>query len=340
MMPPKGRKHCRSLTPGVLSNLPDNVIDVILMCLPCKDAVRTSILSKKWRYRWCRLTELTLDSSIWKGQDLLNPTIKFTKVIYQLLSLHEGPITKFTLNMAFLEKTCPTIDKVIYFLSRNQIQDLVLIFPWHERYKLPSSFFKCLQLRHLILNHCSIHPPSVFQGFARLTSLVLYEVLISSELLESLISHCPLLEQLVTMKAEDLDFAKIFESCSSLEFLTLNFFSTKFFAEEGYETPTRLPYDLAVKQFHLVEIKLVDSYMLANAICLIRSFPCLESLEIQLIKLLLAKSPVLVRLLIDTYYLDKAPLERRLEIFAKISNFSCASPEAAVVYEKFKFHID
>lgn len=62
--------------------------------------------------------------------------------------------------------------------------------------------------------------------------------------------------------------------------------------------------------------------------------------EMQLIKLLLAKSPVLVRLLIDTYYLDKAPLERRLEIFAKISNFSCASPEAAVVYEKFKFHID
>ncbi|KAM3201472.1 hypothetical protein P3L10_033835 [Capsicum annuum] len=209
MMPPKGRKHCRSLTPGVLSNLPDNVIDVILMCLPCKDAVRTSILSKKWRYRWCRLTELTLDSSIWKGQDLLNPTIKFTKVIYQLLSLHEGPITKFTLNMAFLEKTCPTIDKVIYFLSRNQIQDLVLIFPWHERYKLPSSFFKCLQLRHLILNHCSIHPPSVFQGFARLTSLVLYEVLISSELLESLISHCPLLEQLVLSNLEILNTVEI-----------------------------------------------------------------------------------------------------------------------------------
>ncbi|KAF3614906.1 putative F-box/FBD/LRR-repeat protein-like isoform X1 [Capsicum annuum] len=321
MMPPKGRKHCRSLTPGVLSNLPDNVIDVILMCLPCKDAVRTSILSKKWRYRWCRLTELTLDSSIWKAQDLLNPTVKFTKVIYQLLSLHEGPITKFTLNMANLEKTCPTIDNVIYFLSRNQIQDLVLIFPWHERYKLPSSFFKCLQLRHLILNHCSIHPPSVFQGFARLTSLVLYEVLISSELLESLISHSPLLEQLVLSNLEILNTIEIdapmlrsFDFEGDISSICLKNVPLLFFAEEGYETPTRLPYDLAVKQFHLVEIKLVDSYMLANALCLIRSFPCLESLEIQEVLLnisflyVVVSGPVFVLIFISNIVLRVAML--------------------------------
>ncbi|PHT64762.1 hypothetical protein T459_29187 [Capsicum annuum] len=232
MMPPKERKRCRRLTP-----------DVFLIML----------------------TELTLDSSLWKARDLLDPTVKFTKV---------------------------------------------------------------------------------------------------------------------TMKAEDLDFAKIFESCSSLVFLTLNFFSTKFFAEEGYETPTRLPYDLAVKQFHLVEIKLVDSYMLANAICLIRSFPCLESLEIQaygdakdghileslelehlsdvtfnhlkevklecfssmmpemqLIKLLLAKSPALVRLLIDTYYLDKAPLERRLEIFAKDMTISGWDVLISMFCNNFVYHM-
>ncbi|XP_047259843.1 uncharacterized protein LOC124892658 [Capsicum annuum] len=73
MKPPKGRRHCRSLTPDVISDLPDNVIDVILLRLPCKDAVRTSILSKKWRYHWCRLTELTLDSSLRKTKkDFLN----------------------------------------------------------------------------------------------------------------------------------------------------------------------------------------------------------------------------------------------------------------------------
>ncbi|MCD9558903.1 hypothetical protein HAX54_016593 [Datura stramonium] len=48
-MPSKGRKHCRSLPPDFLRNLHHNVIDVILMRLPCKDAVRISILSKQWR---------------------------------------------------------------------------------------------------------------------------------------------------------------------------------------------------------------------------------------------------------------------------------------------------
>ncbi|PHU22236.1 F-box/FBD/LRR-repeat protein [Capsicum chinense] len=83
MMPPKARrKHHRSPLPDALSYLPDNIIDVILMCLPCKDAVRTSILSKKWRYHWCRLSELTLDWSLWQTEkDLLNPTVKFTKII-------------------------------------------------------------------------------------------------------------------------------------------------------------------------------------------------------------------------------------------------------------------
>ncbi|KAL3355176.1 hypothetical protein AABB24_019321 [Solanum stoloniferum] len=280
MMPPKGRKHCRSLLPDVLSYLPDNISDVILMHLPCKDAVKTSILSKKWRYHWCRLTELKLDESLWKTKkDLLNPTVKFTKIIYQLLTLHEGPITKFTLNVAHLE-SCPEIDNFICFLSRNDIQHLVLHLPLGKMYKLPSALFTCSQLRHLNLHNCSIHHLSAFQGFNKLISLELCGVTISSEVLESLISHCPLLEQLVLdiaensntveinapmlssfnfsgnissiclknvpclvkaslecdyIKAEDLDFAKVFESCSALEYLLFNLFNSGYSGRLRYE---------------------------------------------------------------------------------------------------------
>ncbi|XP_070003414.1 F-box/FBD/LRR-repeat protein At1g13570-like [Nicotiana sylvestris] len=330
MMPPKRRKYCRSLPPDVLSDLADNVIDVILMCLPCKDSVRTSILSKKWRYHWCRLTKLTLDSSLWvTKKDLLNPTVKFTKIIYQLLSLHEGPITKFTLNIGFLEN-CPDIGNFISFLSRKDIQHLVLDLSWKKLYKLPSSLFTCSQLRHLTLRD--------------------------------------------DMRAENLDFAKVFESCSALEHLRLDFFNTMFY-DHYDEAPTRLPFVLnSVKQFYLPHIMLIDSYELSFALFLIRSFPCLEYLEIQvyneedsgteeslelkhlskvtfnhlrevkielctrrtsemqLIKLLLANSPVLVRTLIDRKFLDDEPLDTRLQVFAEISKFSHASPKAEVVY--------
>ncbi|XP_059307220.1 F-box/FBD/LRR-repeat protein At1g13570-like [Lycium ferocissimum] len=423
MMPRKGRKHNQILTPDVLSNLPDNVIDVILVRLPCKDAVRTSILSKKWRYHWCRLTELTLDESHWPTEeDCRDPTIKFSKIIYQFFTLHEGPITKFTLNLVDLGST-PEIDNFIYFLSRNGIQHLVLHFAWDMECKLPSSLFMCSQLRHLDLHGCSLHPPSVFTGFDRLTSLELREVTISSEFLKSLISHCPLLQQLVLNmlnvyemfniieinapmlrsfdfsgyissiclknapllvkvsltcydNVEDLDFAKSFESCSALEHLLLDLSYTEIFDEEAYEAPTRLSSDFnCVKRFYLPDIMLVDSYKLSLALCWIRSFPYLEYLEIevynifgggtgeslelkrlsdmtfnhlrevklqfgtrgmsqmQLIKLLLANSPVLVRMLINTRYLDDGTPDTRLKIFPEISNFLRASPKVEVVYK-------
>ncbi|KAF3649723.1 putative ribonuclease H protein-like [Capsicum annuum] len=181
------------------------------------------------------------------------------------------------------------------------------------------------------------------------------------------------------MNAEDLNFAKVFESCPALEHLILDFTYAEFFAEEGYEAPTRLPFDLSVKRLYLY--MLMRSSKLSYALCLIRSSPYLESLEIQahgraknddrivkslelehfsdvtfnhlrevklrclsgtapemqLIKLLLVKSPELVRMLIDIQV--DVPLEARLKIHAEVSNFLRASPEAEVVYEKIECHI-
>lgn len=57
--------------------------------------------------------------------------------------------------------------------------------------------------------------------------------------------------------------------------------------------------------------------------------------ETQLIKILLAKSRVLLRILIDTCYLPDKPLDTRSKIFAKVSNFLIASPKAEVVYIDF-----
>lgn len=82
MMPTTGKKHHCS---DVLSNLPEDVIDAIMTCLPLQDAVWTSILSKKWRYNWCRLQWLTLDQSLWKTEkDKEYPTTKLENVMYHI----------------------------------------------------------------------------------------------------------------------------------------------------------------------------------------------------------------------------------------------------------------
>ncbi|XP_059315424.1 F-box/FBD/LRR-repeat protein At1g13570-like [Lycium ferocissimum] len=198
MLPEGKGLGCQRVPPVTISNLPNNVIDVILMCLPLRDAVRTSILSKKWRYVWSRLPELTLDQTLWETtKDFISPTIKFTNIIYHILTLHSGPIMKFTLSIPNLGN-CPKFDNLMYFLSKNDIQDLVLYLPNENpySYKLPSSFFTCLRMRHLALANCLLHPPPDFNGFDRLVSLELYEVTITSKSLESLVNRSPLLERL------------------------------------------------------------------------------------------------------------------------------------------------
>ncbi|KAM3327949.1 hypothetical protein P3S68_033411 [Capsicum galapagoense] len=218
MMPPTGRECRQGLPPDVLNDLLDNVIDIIVMSLPFKDAVRTSVLARKWRYLWCRHRSLKFDDSIWRTRgmalaqrtqkDKLYPSVKFRKIVFQILTHHEGPITKFKLEIPDLEE-CPDIDNFIYFLSRKDIQHPVLRLSEHELYKLPSSLFICSQLTHLNLHNCSINHPLACEGFPRLVSLELCNVTISSESLGCLISHCLLLEKLVLKISETVNLIPI-----------------------------------------------------------------------------------------------------------------------------------
>ncbi|KAJ1383996.1 Leucine-rich repeat domain superfamily [Sesbania bispinosa] len=47
----------------IISNLPESIIGRILSFLPTKDAVRTSVLSKRWTFMWTSITKLDLDDS-------------------------------------------------------------------------------------------------------------------------------------------------------------------------------------------------------------------------------------------------------------------------------------
>ncbi|KAG5603684.1 hypothetical protein H5410_025176 [Solanum commersonii] len=432
-MPTKDKKRgSRALAPDILSNLPDNIIDAIVMHLPLRDAVRTSVLSKMWRYNWCRLPVWTIDQALWDmTNNAISPTTRFTNIIYHLLTLHVGPISKFTLSIATLGN-CPKIDNLIYFLSRNGIQHLVLQFPRGNLYKLPSSFFTCSQISHLSLQNCLVMFPPAFKGFEKLVSLELCDVTIPSKFIGSLISCCPLLEHLVlhstisnhiqirAPKLRSFDFtgkliflsledvplleklslvdtgysgkagkcgiAKFLESFPALKHLHLDYFSVRFFAGE---VTKQLPFALnSLKRLHLSEFSLDELDVALCALYLIKSFPFLQEIEIevllssfsyvyddwvepaggdvtseilekvkslsnvtlnhlrvvefagitgtdpemQLIKLLLAKSPKLARMLIKPGVGEDTP-KSRIEVLAEITQFRRASPRAEVVYK-------
>ncbi|KAH0731929.1 hypothetical protein KY289_003117 [Solanum tuberosum] len=274
------------------------------------------ILSKNWRHNWCRLSQLKLDQTLRETTDeFISPTVRFTNVFYHILALHAGPISKFILSIVD-PVDCPKIDILIYFLSRSGIQHLVLQLPTgYNVYKLPSSFFTCLQLRHLTLQRCLVRPPPVFRG---LISLELSQVTISTEDFGNFISRCLLLEHLVLDHSDNANnieinapklrsfvfsdnihlkcvplLAKVSHESMESSVKARNYDLVAFFKSipalehlhwdyRPGEVQTKLPSALkCLKRLYLSELCFDELVEVAWALCLLRSSPYLKELEIK-----------------------------------------------------------
>ncbi|XP_071718588.1 F-box/FBD/LRR-repeat protein At1g13570-like [Rutidosis leptorrhynchoides] len=161
-----------------ISNLPENLIDLLLEKLPVQDAVRTHVLSKKWRYRWTSMTSLVLDKHFSRkfaknGSFGHNGFIRITNYIFNYL---KGPRLKLHLHIPkmFLD-SFQEVNQWISSLARDGVRELVLTNS-NQPYQLPYYFFHCLELRMLELDNCIIKPPLEFQGYLYLEKLTLRNI--------------------------------------------------------------------------------------------------------------------------------------------------------------------
>ncbi|KAJ0792915.1 putative F-box domain, leucine-rich repeat domain superfamily, F-box-like domain superfamily [Helianthus annuus] len=155
----------------IISNLPEDLINPILERLPVKDAVRTSVLSKKWRYRWTTMKSLAFDNHF--SQQFLNigafSCDGFVRVISQIMIKHQGPILKFVLHIPkeIVLDSFQEVDLWMLILSRNNVTELHIV-NFNQFYQIPTSVFSCRELRVLGLYRCILKPPLEFQGFPNL----------------------------------------------------------------------------------------------------------------------------------------------------------------------------
>ncbi|XVF43345.1 hypothetical protein PTKIN_Ptkin02bG0033100 [Pterospermum kingtungense] len=204
-----GRKRQGMKNSDIISNLPKNITERILARLPIRDAVRTSVLSRNWRHKWTTLPHLVFDAQ--GTHDSTNTALnedKLVRVIYRILCQHKGPVNKFSLSsVRSMSTSYPDIDQWIkYFLSRNGIRELILLFKEGNWYKIHCCLFSCANLRHLNLSCCIIPtPPPTFGGFSDLTCLKLNRVSVKTEVLENLVAKCPKLNTLLLSYVDDLD---------------------------------------------------------------------------------------------------------------------------------------
>lgn len=86
-----------------ISNLPRNIINLILERMPLYDAARTSTLSKTWRNIWQTHPHLVFDDvfllQVVSKADNEDSLFGISRTINHILLLHIGPISKFHLSI-------------------------------------------------------------------------------------------------------------------------------------------------------------------------------------------------------------------------------------------------
>lgn len=162
--------------------------------------MRTSVLSKKWRYKWATIPHLVFDNLCVaiSSQEQTLVKNKLVNIVDHVLLLHTGPIIKFKLSHRDLLGVSD-IDRWILHISRSSIKEFILEIWKGQRYKVPSCLFSCQNLIHLELFNCLLKPPSTFKGFRNLKSLDLQHITLAQDVFENLISSCPMLERLTLM---------------------------------------------------------------------------------------------------------------------------------------------
>ncbi|XP_057818831.2 F-box/FBD/LRR-repeat protein At1g13570 isoform X2 [Cryptomeria japonica] len=203
--------------------LPDSLLSFILTKMPIKDAVKSSVLSKRWRFLYTQMSDLTFSPTLVLGPDSpsLNSLLvsRLENIISNILLLHSHNLEAFHLhNNGFdhnqrrfsRENVC----KWVRHASRCNIQHLTLSD--HHVPALfceccralketpPPALFSCSRLVTLYLYDYSLTSiPDNFDGFPCLITCRLKNVRLTDESLVSFISLCPLLQKL-EITADDL----------------------------------------------------------------------------------------------------------------------------------------
>ncbi|CAM8882134.1 unnamed protein product [Rhodiola kirilowii] len=177
-----------------ISKLPDEIREYILGYLPITDAVRTSVLSRKWRYTWTKIVQLNLYFNDDTENEMMteDENHRYFRRVGRILMSHVGSIHKCVLRPLWYDDE-GDMNAWLRLLSRKGIKDLAFCCHGHLReFELPPSIFNCLGLLSLTLENCNLRKSIAFKGFPNLATLKLYYVDIFGDMLEQVVSNCPL----------------------------------------------------------------------------------------------------------------------------------------------------
>ncbi|PIA30572.1 hypothetical protein AQUCO_05500106v1 [Aquilegia coerulea] len=211
------KKNCINV--DGINALPDEILIHVLSFLPTKHAVRTSVLSNRWRSLWTFSPNITFPCN---GENATNSLqeLEVHNINHCIAQVKpEVSLQKFEVELFLNRNICSDIQRWISFSVTRGVRELDLLCIGSQDVKLPDCLFSCKSLSKLILCCSDFDPPLDFHGFSNLKELILIRVNITDQAMDNLLSTCPILEDLTLKACPNLSNLKI--SLSNLCFKNL-----------------------------------------------------------------------------------------------------------------------
>ncbi|TVU38005.1 hypothetical protein EJB05_11352, partial [Eragrostis curvula] len=191
-----------------LENLPEDLLGTILSKLPQNEVVKTSILSKKWRYLWAvcpklRFDGVTMCGDMFRGQQC---TQKFIANVNAVLQQYQGKVVEeLAIKFGFDSMLVDHLNSWVSFAVTSSTKFLAFdLIPagykqCDDRYVFPFELLdseSLSRLQHIQLSFVCLRPPNHFRGFPNLKKLDLHAVRANGKDLQAMLSNCCSLEWL------------------------------------------------------------------------------------------------------------------------------------------------
>ncbi|XP_071705195.1 F-box protein At5g03100-like [Rutidosis leptorrhynchoides] len=206
-----------------LSNLPDDLINKILSFSDTKDAIRTSVLSSRWKNTWKSIPHL--DFSL----DHLTSLPKFYECVNRVLPSRNNEIELESAKLDIHREVSQTfVKKILNYAFTHSVQKMTISYCFSRDIEFPMSLFISRSLKDLTLIGLSYHYTKITSTWdlPALTTLCLDGVKFKfgdnyNELC-GLFSKCPNLKNLTLTKCEICHGCGPFITISHPQLSTLN----------------------------------------------------------------------------------------------------------------------